>query len=576
MTLSHRALTRFCMVGLATVLLFMAAFAVAGAFRINAASHATSRATQLADAYERARYAVGGEESLERKYRLEPGPEVLSRFDRAAGDYAAALGDAARAGSTRDRALVSDLRSRQRAYRAAIGRLFAAADAQDARRVLEVDEQQVDPLYAVISTRVDAAASANRVAALHATRALSEKADAIKLATPVAFVVGMGLLAIFALVLVKVGRREVLREAEHGVLSRAALEDSLTGLSNRRKLAQDLDRELAAATASTPLALVLLDLDGFKLYNDAFGHPAGDVLLARLGQRLRAATGSVGEAYRLGGDEFCVLAPAGDLHPQGVARLAADALSETGEGFIIGCSYGIARLPQEAASSDDALLLADQRLYASKPSRRVSAQRQSGAVLLAAMTERHHHPLAEHDDRVARLAERLAEHRGLPADQRENVRHAAQLHDVGKVAIPDEILNKPGALTAEEWVFIRQHTLIGERILSAAPALAPVAKLVRSSHERFDGTGYPDRLAGEEIPIGARIIAACDAFAAMIAERPYHAALSQADAISELERCAGTQFDPAIIAPLIELLCAPPSIDDPSEFAWQAVTAASR
>ena len=127
------------------------------------------------------------------------------------------------------------------------------------------------------------------------------------------------------------------------------------------------------------------------------------------------------------------------------------------------------------------------------------------------------------------------------------MRHAAELHDVGKVAIPDAILNKPGPLDPLEWEFIRRHTLIGERIIAAAPALGPVAALVRSSHERWDGAGYPDKLTEQQIPVGSRIVAVADAFDAMTAERPYNAAMTPELALSELRRCAGTQFDPVVV-----------------------------
>jgi HD-GYP domain-containing protein (c-di-GMP phosphodiesterase class II) len=127
------------------------------------------------------------------------------------------------------------------------------------------------------------------------------------------------------------------------------------------------------------------------------------------------------------------------------------------------------------------------------------------------------------------------------------VKLAAELHDVGKVAIPDAILNKPGPLNEDEWAFMRRHTLIGERIVAAAPALCGVAKLVRASHERWDGGGYPDGIAGENIPLGARIVAVCDAYDAIVADRPYRGARSSAAALAELRRCAGTQFDPAVV-----------------------------
>jgi HD-GYP domain-containing protein (c-di-GMP phosphodiesterase class II) len=137
---------------------------------------------------------------------------------------------------------------------------------------------------------------------------------------------------------------------------------------------------------------------------------------------------------------------------------------------------------------------------------------------------------------------------GLEGEALEEVVRGAELHDVGKMAVPDEILHKPGSLTAEEWGFIRRHTIIGERILAAAPALTGVARLVRASHERWDGNGYPDGLEGGRIPLGARIIAVCDAFDAMTSERPYSKPMTAEDAVEELWRCAGGQFDPAVVA----------------------------
>jgi two-component system cell cycle response regulator len=184
-------------------------------------------------------------------------------------------------------------------------------------------------------------------------------------------------------------------------------------------------------------------------------------------------------------------------------------------------------------------------MYANKHAGRTSAGRQSKDVLLRALAERHPE-LGTHAETVA-LAADTAEALGLPADEVEQVRHASELHDVGKVAIPDAILGKPGPLTAEEWEFVHRHPVIGERIILAAPALARVATLVRASHERWDGAGYPDGLANERIPVGARIVAVADAFAAMTAGRPYRARRTAAEALDELRRHAGTQFDPVVV-----------------------------
>jgi two-component system, cell cycle response regulator len=324
-----------------------------------------------------------------------------------------------------------------------------------------------------------------------------------------------------------------------------ALTDALTGLGNRRALARALEELVPQADPERPLILALFDLDGFKQYNDTFGHPAGDTLLVRLGGNLAAFLHGRGRAFRMGGDEFCALFETSGESSDPMVQGAAAALSEHGDGFSITCSHGAISLPVEAVEPVEALRIADQRMYANKHAGRTSAGRQSKDVLLRALAERDPH-LGTHAETVA-LAAATAQALGLPSDDVENVRHASELHDVGKVAIPDAILGKPGPLTAEEWQFVRRHTIIGERIILAAPALARVASLVRSSHERWDGAGYPDALAGDAIPLGARIVAVADAFAAMIAGRPYRPARSADEALAELQRAAGAQFDPAVV-----------------------------
>jgi HD-GYP domain-containing protein (c-di-GMP phosphodiesterase class II) len=153
----------------------------------------------------------------------------------------------------------------------------------------------------------------------------------------------------------------------------------------------------------------------------------------------------------------------------------------------------------------------------------------------------------------------LARSLGLGKAELKRVELAAELHDIGKIAIPETILEKPGRLTDEEWSFIRRHTEIGEQIMLAAPSLAYAADLVRSHHEHHDGSGYPDGLAGEEIPFGARIIAVCDAFGAMTKKRAYHDAISVAYALAELRRCSGTHFDPQVVCAFCELIAQPES-----------------
>jgi two-component system cell cycle response regulator len=357
-------------------------------------------------------------------------------------------------------------------------------------------------------------------------------------------------LATAALVLVVVRLAATFRENRRlfELTRQEATTDLLTGLGNRRQLLADLERRLGSETVP-PTLLMLFDLDGFKVYNDTFGHPAGDALLARLGEKLATAPGSGGAAYRLGGDEFCLLATVGEGEAEALIDRACEALTESGEGFEIETSFGAIMLPDEATDATHALQAADERLYAQKYSRRGESDR-TMAALLEALSIREPE-LQTQLAGVDSLAGDIGRMLGLRRDELEELDRAAQLHDLGKLAVPDEILQKPGPLDDREWAFVRQHTIVGERILRASPALRSVATVVRSSHENWDGSGYPDGIAGEEIPVAARIIRACNAFVAMTSHRPYREAFSVDVALNELTRCAGTDFDPTVVRVLV-------------------------
>jgi len=338
-----------------------------------------------------------------------------------------------------------------------------------------------------------------------------------------------------------------------------AVTDSLTGLANRRALMSDLED---AVSASPPEAMVLalFDLDGFKSYNDTFGHPAGDDLLRRLGGQLQAAVEPHGGAYRLGGDEFCVLAHTRNLPAETICEAAEQALCERGKGFKITASWGKVLIPVEVTTSTDALRVADRRMYAKKGRRADSARSQTRGVLLRMLHEREP-DLERHLDGVARLAAAFGKALALDAEEQDVVVRAAELHDIGKVAIPDAVLHKGADLSAAEWELMRKHTIIGQRVLDAAPALRPVANLIRSTHERWDGEGYPDRLAGKDIPLGSRAIFICDAYNAMTEGRSYRSAMSQEEALEELRRGAGSQFDPDLVRTFVEKIV--PTLDQP-------------
>jgi two-component system cell cycle response regulator len=335
-----------------------------------------------------------------------------------------------------------------------------------------------------------------------------------------------------------------------------ATTDPLTGLGNRRRLIGDLGRVLGDGDAGEPHALVLLDLNGFKAYNDLFGHGAGDVLLAQLGAALADAVASHGTAYRMGGDEFCVLAPCEPARVEELSARCAAALSARGDGFAISAAHGAVAVPAEERDAVAALRTADARMYRDKNGGRVPVAGQSAGVLVAVVEERAPE-LADRMRRAEALAGAVADELGMEPDDLEVLRFAARLHDVGRMAVPESILAKAGELTAAEWELVRRHPLIGERILAAAPALERSARIVRSTHERIDGRGYPDGLRGEAIPLAARIVAAADAFVAMTSERPHAAARPAGTALEELHRCAGSQFDPDVVAALERALARP-------------------
>ena len=213
-------------------------------------------------------------------------------------------------------------------------------------------------------------------------------------------------------------------------------------------------------------------------------------------------------------------------------------------------SFGAVILPEDADDVSEALRRADERLYVQKRGKRSTRDRPR-EVLLQALYEREP-DLHSHVHDVAALAGEVGLMLGLNDVELDELQQAAMLHDIGKIAIPDEILHKPGPLDDGEWEFVKRHTLVGERILGASPALQRVGRIVRASHERWDGAGYPDALAGNEIPLAARIVFACDAFAAMTADRTYREAMSEVDALAELERGAGAQFDANVVSVLVK------------------------
>ncbi len=359
-----------------------------------------------------------------------------------------------------------------------------------------------------------------------------------------------------------------------------AASDPLTGLGNHRTFHRQLQEQVEAARESGGcVGLIVIDIDGFKDVNDTQGHQAGDEVLRSIANALAEVAGKQ-NSYRYGGDELAILVPGGDravtTELAGRIRSAVAGISVEGAPGVT-ASVGVALFPESASTAKEIVYRADMAMYNAKATgkNRVTVWGGSLSEHLDGIAPRSDDNGRRHADVVASLtnalsakdpqtkdhAERcswytgeLAAELGLSDTEIFDLRVASLLHDIGKLVVPNEILLKPGPLNATEMKRMKRHPSDGANTLANVPSAASATSVILHHHERFDGTGYPHGLSGEDIPIGARILLVADAFDAMTEDRPYRKAMPVADAVAELKRFSGTQFDPAVVDAFLAVL----------------------
>src|SRR5450755_2622002 len=574
--------------GLVAVLLLLAACSIGATLIIRHASLQASEAVHLSDLYQQAHYTVSTEDAGLNEYTLVPGAEGLAEFRTAAQQMRASLQMIMRDGDAGDRAFVRVVLPQQARYLVLADQFFPLVDAHHLTGALTIYNQKITPLFGSLDKQIATAAQQDHLLAVQSLATSQSTQKVVIVFTTLAFVLGLFLLTVFGRMIH--GYRRQLDEATQAELLRtkqAALTDPLTGLPNHGAVIERIETELQQCQSSQrDCAIIFVDIDHFKHINDTWGHAAGDAALYAVGHRLREGIRKGDYIGRYGGEEFAILlsdidqSEAFDLAERLRCSIAeAPCLWQRAETqsvipIPLTASFGLAAYPLDGLSARELLDMADTAMYMAKHTGRNRVclpdevdtsslkedklpqySEQTILQTVSTMAAFHNQDTQAHANRVVRLAEATMRALGRSEDEVALLRLAAQVHDIGKIGIPDAILQKPGPLTQDEWSVMRRHPQIGQQILAQARGqFGLVSHIVVAHHERWDGQGYPYGLAQQEIPLGARLLSVIDTYDAMTSARPYREALSAAEAREELQRCAGTQFDPQVVAVFLQTL----------------------
>ena len=331
--------------------------------------------------------------------------------------------------------------------------------------------------------------------------------------------------------------------------------DILTGLFNRTFFEQELGR--IDAIDNLPLSILVGDINGLKLINDAFGHGEGDNLLREVAGVLQSSCRPGDIIARIGGDEFCVLLPKADnTEARSIFSRIMEACQvydndENRKTYYMSISLGYATKTNEQESFDELYKTAEEHMYRRKLLESKSLHSSIISSIKTTLNEKSLETEA-HAERMAAMAKQLGKSIGLNEEDLVSVELAATLHDIGKISLDSNILAKTGKLNEADWIEIKKHPEVGFRIAQTVPELMRISEFILSHHERWDGKGYPQGLAGEDIPLVSRIIAVVDSFDAMTQDRAYRKALTIDQAVQEIRKNAGTQFDPKLALVFVE------------------------